>query len=327
MMDMKKISVGRIRYAFQLNEYETESLIQALWPDDLLPLELWQKTHENCWKPFLSCNKTQACGNNIALPESPVNSKSIQTYLLAHDVMDYFKQISVAVPLHVLQHGLNALMAETYGDIPFSYDGELASLLDSLKILEENEFLDQYSLDSQLVNKPVFTLPGSDYHVITNIFMDSILASRDRAIWLLRDFPLRKEAKGLAKDYINSFLCQQSSDQKPPITTGSQDNIPQIDEDETGKIIFYIPDTVWKGKTDLAILDTMKGTYPLPVIAYVLFYWAIPQNPDAEHKIPQGRKTQIGRLLTEKNYTDPKSYRNLVNGLLREADVYKIVKN
>ncbi|WP_277424696.1 hypothetical protein [Desulfovibrio sp. ZJ369] len=32
------------------------------------------------------------------------------------------------------------------------------------------------------------------------------------------------------------------------------------------------------------------------------------------------------RLLTEKEYSDPKSYRNLMNALLEEADACTIVK-
>lgn len=39
-----------------------------------------------------------------------------------------------------------------------------------------------------------------------------------------------------------------------------------------------------------------------------------------------GRKTQLGRLFTEKEYSDPKSYRNLMNHLLEEADAYIIIQ-
>lgn len=39
-----------------------------------------------------------------------------------------------------------------------------------------------------------------------------------------------------------------------------------------------------------------------------------------------GRKTQLGRLFTEKEYGDPKSYRNLMNRLLEEADAYTIIQ-
>ena len=38
-----------------------------------------------------------------------------------------------------------------------------------------------------------------------------------------------------------------------------------------------------------------------------------------------GRKTQLGRLFTEKEYSDPKSYRNRMNSLLQKADAYTIV--
>lgn len=52
---------------------------------------------------------------------------------------------------------------------------------------------------------------------------------------------------------------------------------------------------------------------------------AVPKNP-GEIISPQGRKTHVGCLIAEKEYRDEKSYRNLVDMLLKEADAYSIVK-
>lgn len=70
----------------------------------------------------------------------------------------------------------------------------------------------------------------------------------------------------------------------------------------------------------------MKEKYPLAVIAYVLLYWCGPQKSENSHKTPQGRKTHVGRLLAGKEYRDDKSYRNLMDMLLKEAEACTIIK-
>ncbi len=99
-----------------------------------------------------------------------------------------------------------------------------------------------------------------------------------------------------------------------------------MEETEDGGLTFRIPATVWRGKLDHAIYEGMKDSYPQQVIAYVLFYWCGADKPETGHKTQMDRKTQLGRLFTEKEYSDPKSYRNLMNRLLEEADAYHIVK-
>ena len=41
---------------------------------------------------------------------------------------------------------------------------------------------------------------------------------------------------------------------------------------------------------------------------------------------PARRKTHVGRLLAGKEYRDDKSYRNLMDMLLKEAETYTIIK-
>ena len=93
-----------------------------------------------------------------------------------------------------------------------------------------------------------------------------------------------------------------------------------------GKLVFHIPRAFWEGRPDAAVRDAMKEKYPLAVIAYVLLYWCGPQKSETSHRTPQGRKTHVGRLLAGKEYRDDKSYRNLMDMLLKEADAYSIVK-
>lgn len=70
----------------------------------------------------------------------------------------------------------------------------------------------------------------------------------------------------------------------------------------------------------------MKEKYPLEVIAYVLLYWCGPQSSGTDHNASVGRKTHVGRLLAKKEYRDEKSYRNMVDNLLKRTNGYSIVK-
>ena len=58
----------------------------------------------------------------------------------------------------------------------------------------------------------------------------------------------------------------------------------------------------------------MKADYHLSIIAYVLFNWC------------RISKTQVGHLLSEKEYKEGKSYRNFVDNLLKEAAAYTVIK-
>lgn len=111
-----------------------------------------------------------------------------------------------------------------------------------------------------------------------------------------------------------------------PEISKSQTEPIAVEEAEVGRFVFRIPSAVWKGKPDHAVRDAMKDTYPLAVIAYVLFHWCGSGKPESGHKVQVGRKTQLGRLFTEKEYSDPKSYGNLMNSLLQKADACTIVK-
>lgn len=60
MSDQQKISVGRVRQAYNLSANKVEQLIQALWPDAVFPVDLWRRTYETFWRAFADAN--QAAG-------------------------------------------------------------------------------------------------------------------------------------------------------------------------------------------------------------------------------------------------------------------------
>ena len=51
----------------------------------------------------------------------------------------------------------------------------------------------------------------------------------------------------------------------------------------------------------------------------------MPTSPKPDTRPQWAEKTQLGRLFAEKEYSDPKSYRNQMDNLLKKADTYTIV--
>lgn len=321
MLDQQKISLGRVRQAYRLTSNEVETVIQAMWPHAVFPVELWRRTYEAYWKDFADSNQTIYNRESPALPQPFLSEKCFHTYLFGYDIMDFFRKLSENIHANALEQGLKYILEETYDEIENIFPEEREFLFHSLKRLETEDFLNQYSPDSPLFEESIFTIPASSYHFISHIFVDTILVNRDDTIRFLRNYPLHKEVKGITRALVDSILNAMPSD-SPKVQTEQ----PVVEEAEDGRLVFRIPSTVWRGKPDHAVYDAMKDTYPLPVIAYVLFYWCSADKPETGHKTQMGKKTQLGRLFTEKEYSDPKSYRNLMNRLLEEADAYTIIK-
>lgn len=324
MSDQQKISVGQVRQAYDLSANEVERLIQALWSDAVFPMELWHRTHETFWRPFTDSNKTLYKMESPTLPQVNLSLKRFQTDLFAHDIMEFFRKLSLSIHAHALKQGLTYILEESYENTDSVFPEEREFLFSSLNRLETEDFFEQYSRDSELFEKPIFSIPVSSSHFIAHIFANTIMVDRDAAIRYLRHYPLSREVKGITRALVESVLRAASPESA---VTDKAAIVPTCERSsQDGKLVFRIPGAIWEGRPDTAVRDAMKETYPLAVIAYVLLYWCGPQKSQTSHKNPQGRKTHVGRLLAEKEYRDEKSYRNLVDMFLKEADAYSILK-
>lgn len=182
MSDQQKISVGRVRQAYDLTANEVERLIQALWPDAVFPVELWHRMHETFWRPFTDSNKTLYKMESPTLPQVNMSLKRFQMDLFIHDIMDFFRRLSLNIHVNALKQGLNSLLEESYEDTDSVFPEERQFLFNSLHRLETEDFSDQYSPDSELFEKPIFSIPVSSYHFIAHIFANTIVVDRDAAI-------------------------------------------------------------------------------------------------------------------------------------------------
>ena len=324
MTDRQNITIGRVRQAYGLTVREGEMLVQALWPDTVQPLELWRTTYESCWQAFIAGSHA-AYGTQIPeFPSAPEPDTGIQTYLLGFDVMEFFRKISTLVPVTSLQCGLDVILEESFEDTVSVFPEEREFLFSSLKTLSTEDIFAQYSPDSSLFEKAIFSIPASSYHFIAHIFTDTIMVDRDIAIRYLRYYPLRQEVKGITRALVESLLRAAPPESSVSDKAAAVPLCERSPQDE--KLVFRIPGAFWEGRPDAAVRDAMKEKYPLSVIAYVLLYWCGPQKSETSHRTPQGRKTHVGRLLAGKEYRDDKSYRNLMDMLLKEAETYAIIK-
>ena len=257
-------------------------------------------------------------------PSVPDPDAGIQTYLLGFDVMEFFRTISTVVPLNSLRYGLDVILEESFEDTASVFPKEREVLFNSLDRLNTEKIFEQYSSDSMLFEKPVCSIPVSSYHFIAHIFADTIMVDRDAAIRHLCYYPLRREVKGITRALVESLLRAAPPESSVADKAAAVPLCERSPQDE--KLVFRIPGAFWEGRPDAAVRDAMKEKYPLSVIAYVLLYWCGPQKSETSHKTPQGRKTHVGRLLAGKEYRDDKSYRNLMDMLLKEAETYTIIK-
>lgn len=208
MLDQQKISVGRVRQAYDLTANEVEQLIQSLWPDAVFPVELWNRTHETFWRAFADARQAVYKMESPTLPQVDLSLKRFQTYLLAHDIMDFFRRLSLNIHVNALKPGLTSILEESYEDMESIFSKEREFLFTSLDRLNTENIFEQYSPDSALFEKPVCSIPVSSYHFIAHIFVDTIMLDRDSAIRHLRHYPLRREVKGIPAPLWNPFYGQ-----------------------------------------------------------------------------------------------------------------------
>lgn len=316
----EKISLGRLREAYNLTVNEADAMIQRFWPHSVYPVDLWLKAYETCWKDFAVACCARHKIELPLLPQPPSSDNKINTFLFALDILEFFRKLSFIIPAHPLKVGLNLILEETYDNGAEVFHDERQTLFNSLLKLENADALNQYSPDSPHLESEIPAIPAAYYHFITRIFPDTILVERNASIKYLCDYPLRKEVKGITSSLVESILFPPNFSNAP---LKDNQNIKietlAVEQAEDGKLTYRIPSALWMGLPEKTAREAMAEKYPLPVIAYVLFNWCVQEKT--------GAKTRIGRLLADEEYSDSKSYRNLIDRLLDEAKAYHILQN
>ena len=120
------------------------------------------------------------------------------------------------------------------------------------------------------------------------------------------------QSEGQVRDRLAASDAKSLSEVQPEIPAEiSAEACPASPPDSvssapSGEVI-VVPSSLWMGKAPASVRDAMKDDFDECVTAHVLLNWC------------KVGKTQVGRLLSSKEFGDDKSYRNFVDMLMRRA--------
>lgn len=296
MIDSQTISMGRVRQAYALTDNKVESVIQALWPDMVFPVELWRRAHETYWRAFVDANQAIYKIESLVLPKIDLSAKCFHTHLCALDVMTFFQKLSLNISASTLRQGLQYILEETYEDIDGVFPEERGFLFNTLSRLEKVDVFDQYSPDSELFEAKLPSLSISSYHFISHIFSDTVLVDTVAIIHHLQHYPLVQEVKGITHALKDSILNTSATKANTePETTVLPKEQAIASPSETPQNVIAVPRSLWEGKTRESIVASMRsaGIDDEAVIAHVIFF-----------KIKIKGKRAVGALLGTPNRSD-----------------------
>ena len=154
------------------------------------------------------------------------------------------------------------------------------------------------------------------YPQITDIFFDTMLVDRTAAIKFLRDYPLRREVKGITRTIVASILNIPVSE----LPTAFEKETPLVALETTmpsekPQAPLSVPTALWKGKTKEHICAVLreKGWDKLE-IAHVLF-----------HKRELTGQRAIGKLLHDNPHLTDFAYDKYGKMLFEESKRIVIV--
>ena len=335
--DPEKTSIGKLRRAYALNDHEIQIVMAALWPHALSPLELWHKTHEIFWGGFANMIATQYHIPRSIFPEhNPDTEKYFFSHIYADDMLTLFSRLATMVHVNAVREGIKYILAMTYEDSSdIKVQDDIDALIGKLSAIEEltgYHFTKTLTKEEfvEVMEQKIFSIPVSYYNFISKMFIDTIFVNTVAAIrhlYFLR-IPFKTEVKGITRALVDSVLSSSPQEMATTFEIPTLQAEPTIEEQsQDGRRIFRVPASLWERKSDPSVRDAMLAAgYPLEVIAYVLLNWCGINEVQAIHKTPQGRKTHVGRLISGKEYKDPKSFRNFLDPFLEKADSYIILK-
>ena len=249
--DPNKVSMSRLRLAYELNDHYVEIVMAALWPDALFPLELWRKAHDLCWSGF--ANSVALC-YSIKSPEFPEHNVAEEKYFHAHlyaqDMERLFSMLASRIHVNALREGFRYILSMTYEKIDeIVFKDEMSLLFEKLSAIEENN---DYKFTQRLTNEKfialmeekIFSFPPSRYFFLSKMYPDTILVDTDSAIRRLHflKIPFKNEVKGITQDLVDDVhkslkkeaaatvipTLQPQEPPKAPPSTGSKQDIERI---------------------------------------------------------------------------------------------------
>lgn len=264
MLDLNKISIGRVRQAFRLNLQDAGILIAALAERGCVDLyELW---HEAVRFFAVEENNKKSIYDEVDEPYFPDTSDMgngpLEGRILTKRLLRHFLYSASLENTRELLRGIFDRV------LHFAYDGPDEQQAESsnriLDLLYEKRGFDYHGKDKVDIGWK-YVRPEL-FERFCNLFDDAISADKKAAvIWLdEHGYSQERDVKGLSKELGKRILAAAATAQPHAMTVTPPSSSP------TAAII--VPRSLWEGKTHRAVREAMrKEDFSDAVIAYILF--------------------------------------------------------
>lgn len=279
MTEPQKISLYRVKQAYDLNELEAQALLNALSPHGVFPCAVWREAYSLFWEePAAEC--AVQCGTeNPPFPEYvPASTAIFPVDNYATLMTDFFFEMAQRVPVKELEKSFDYILEASYDNKSYLSDVEREYIFYSL-IQAEKRIVD-YRRTKRVKD---ISIQLSAPNILLRIYPDTIAVNTEAAIRYLsvhKNFPFGREVKGITRRLVEAVIKAAETSE---VVTGQspQESIP-------------VSSSLWKGKSPEAIRTTMRESgFDNDVIAHILFF-------------KRGIKKQrdVGRLLGADHLSD-----------------------
>ena len=279
MPELQKISLYRVKQAYNLNEHEALALLNALSPHGVLPCAVWRESYSLFWeKPAAEC-AVQSGAENPPFPEYvPTSTTLFPVDSYATLMTDFFFEMARRVPVKELEKGFDYILEASYDNKSYLSDNEREYIFYSL-VQAERRIVD-YRRTKRIKD---ISVQLSAPNILLRIYPDTISVDTQAAIRYLsvhKNFPFGREVKGITRRLVEAVIkaaetSEAVAGQSPP------ESIP-------------VSSSLWKGKSPEAIRTAMRESgFDNDIIAHVLFF-----------KRGIRKQRDIGRLLGACNLSD-----------------------
>lgn len=291
MLDAKKIPLARVKEAFRLSANDTETLIDALWPQNVFPWEIWHRAYDKFWRGVAASNAEMFKLNNPPYPEMTGIWADAHVNAWCDKMYAFFGELAFALPASSLQKGLDYIIEETYEDssniFPVEREALFTSLLEAERGFDWYRFhhIDTKKLD-EMLNDKAFGTPKNNYHFISQIFYDTLVVDKLAAARYLLTcgYAFDHEVKGLTWRYIERVEAAIAAENPIifPLAVAQQsdthDSATEALERKEDAIL--IPRALWEGKEPQEVCNDMRvaGYKEDAPIAHTLYYWVGVKN-------------------------------------------------
>lgn len=256
------ITIGKLKQAYNLSEYDIDALFNALLPDKVFPYALWQQAYDNFWAEAIK--SAALCYNIVAirLPiPVPLPEKHFPNSYYRTITNSFFADLLRTVKSSDLKNGINYIMDATYGD-EFTRNEEADTFFSALAQDEWHEENRNRTTGHLIIQ----SMAATEYSFVSDSFIDTVMVDKKSAIlWLFHEgYRHNKEVKGLSRAIVDSTIA---SEIQPTPTSGSQEPL-HISMTVTNEM-HQAPITVQPPEVTVNIENTVQPT-PVNVVPVII---------------------------------------------------------